>query len=94
MNKSTMMIENMKMSDQVNPLEPGIFLTNYIQLSVHEILATTIRNEETYLQYFIVILKRSLEDIFPQYYIDSDLSSRLESPGTYWCVNRRESVFC
>ena len=89
-----MMIENMKMSDQVNPLEPGIFLTNYIQLSVHEILATTIRNEETYLQYFIVILKRSLEDIFPQYYMDSDLSSRLESPGTYWCVNRRESVFC
>ena len=43
------------------------------------------RNEEIFLQYFLVIMKR------PQiYYMDSDTISMIKSLTTHWCVNRRE----
>ena len=63
---------------------------------VRESLSTA-SNEETFLQDFSVILKRPLQNyrkifkkMFPQYYMDSDVSKRFRSPTTHHSVTRRK----
>ena len=57
-----------------------------------------IRNEERFLQNFIVILNRyflDISSIFPRYFLDyvifSDVS-KLKSPSTQCCVTRRKRL--
>ena len=53
------------------------------RVTLLEILMTliTMYNEETFLQDFLVILKRTLEDMSHWHHIDGDMMSYLTSPN-------------
>ena len=67
-----------------------IFIIQIILSFIHDRLTNTSNKERSLPRFYF--LPQNLEEMFPRYYVDSDVVSIFKYPFIHWFVTQREKV--